>query len=254
MTTPALCQARRTSRQHSARRSASSTTTSIGARVPPIRRHSPPSRRSSSATTSCEAASAYLGRPVGVKHVNAQINDQDFAFWKRVVPGHQAGGPLGQLPAHRRHLRHAEMRDLRARHRPRRRPVLLCPRQPEREGRLVRRHGPAHQRFLRQLRTQAGGAQEVHGAAGVPAQEGGFRRRHPGQFARTPSGCARAISARRRTSATASCSTATACIAAAWSTRASGAACSSCLRKSEVAPLASDQRQSSARREACSAD
>jgi hypothetical protein len=30
-----------------------------------------------------ESASAYLGRPVGVKHVNAQINDQDCAFWKR---------------------------------------------------------------------------------------------------------------------------------------------------------------------------
>ena len=30
-----------------------------------------------------EAASAYLRRPVSVKHVNAQINDQDYAFWKR---------------------------------------------------------------------------------------------------------------------------------------------------------------------------
>jgi hypothetical protein len=30
-----------------------------------------------------EAASAYLGRPVSVKHINPQINDADFAFWKR---------------------------------------------------------------------------------------------------------------------------------------------------------------------------
>ncbi len=30
-----------------------------------------------------EAASAYLGRPVGVKHVNAQVNEADYAFWKR---------------------------------------------------------------------------------------------------------------------------------------------------------------------------
>ena len=69
-----------------------------------------------------EAASAYLGRPVGVKHVNAQINDQDLAFWKRVFPDTQLAGSLGQLPAYRCHLRHAEMRDLRPRHRPGRRP------------------------------------------------------------------------------------------------------------------------------------
>jgi len=30
-----------------------------------------------------EAASNYLGRPVGVKHVNAQVNEADYAFWKR---------------------------------------------------------------------------------------------------------------------------------------------------------------------------
>jgi hypothetical protein len=40
-----------------------------------------------------EAASAYLGRPVGVKHVNAQINDQDLAFWKRVFPDTQLADP-----------------------------------------------------------------------------------------------------------------------------------------------------------------
>jgi hypothetical protein len=40
-----------------------------------------------------EAASAYLGRPVGVKHVNAQINDQDLAFWKRVFPDTQIADP-----------------------------------------------------------------------------------------------------------------------------------------------------------------
>jgi hypothetical protein len=42
-----------------------------------------------------EAASAYLGRPVGVKHVNAQINDQDLAFWKRVFPDTQLTDPWG---------------------------------------------------------------------------------------------------------------------------------------------------------------
>ena len=42
-----------------------------------------------------EAASAYLGRPVGVKHVNAQINDQDLAFWKRVFPDTQLADPWG---------------------------------------------------------------------------------------------------------------------------------------------------------------
>jgi hypothetical protein len=30
-----------------------------------------------------EAASAYLGRPVGVKHINPQVNQEDYAFWKR---------------------------------------------------------------------------------------------------------------------------------------------------------------------------
>ena len=42
-----------------------------------------------------EAASAYLGRPVGVKHVNAQINDQDLAFWKRLFPDTQIADPWG---------------------------------------------------------------------------------------------------------------------------------------------------------------
>jgi hypothetical protein len=42
-----------------------------------------------------EAACAYLGRPVGVKHVNAQINDQDLAFWKRVFPDTQLPDPWG---------------------------------------------------------------------------------------------------------------------------------------------------------------
>jgi hypothetical protein len=42
-----------------------------------------------------EAASAYLGRPVGVKHVNAQINDQDLAFWRRVFPDTQLADPWG---------------------------------------------------------------------------------------------------------------------------------------------------------------
>jgi hypothetical protein len=42
-----------------------------------------------------DAASAYLGRPVGVKHVNAQINDQDLAFWKRVFPDTQLADPWG---------------------------------------------------------------------------------------------------------------------------------------------------------------
>ncbi|MBR0875140.1 phytanoyl-CoA dioxygenase family protein [Bradyrhizobium tropiciagri] len=42
-----------------------------------------------------EAASAYLGRPVGVKHVNAQINDQDLAFWRRVFPDTQLTDPWG---------------------------------------------------------------------------------------------------------------------------------------------------------------
>lgn len=42
-----------------------------------------------------EAASAYLGRPVGIKHVNAQINDQDLAFWRRVFPDTQFHDPWG---------------------------------------------------------------------------------------------------------------------------------------------------------------
>jgi hypothetical protein len=42
-----------------------------------------------------DAASAYLGRPAGVKHVNAQINDQDLAFWKRVFPDTQLADPWG---------------------------------------------------------------------------------------------------------------------------------------------------------------
>jgi hypothetical protein len=41
------------------------------------------------------AASAYLGRPVGVKHVNAQINDPQFAFWKRQFPDTQLADPWG---------------------------------------------------------------------------------------------------------------------------------------------------------------
>ncbi|MBI3434489.1 MAG: phytanoyl-CoA dioxygenase family protein [Proteobacteria bacterium] len=31
-----------------------------------------------------DAASAYLGRPVGVKHINPQINEENYAFWKRL--------------------------------------------------------------------------------------------------------------------------------------------------------------------------
>jgi Phytanoyl-CoA dioxygenase (PhyH) len=42
-----------------------------------------------------EAASAYLGRPVGVKHVNAQINDPQFAFWKRQFPDTKLADPWG---------------------------------------------------------------------------------------------------------------------------------------------------------------
>jgi hypothetical protein len=42
-----------------------------------------------------EAASAYLGRPVGVKHVNAQINDQDLTFWKRLFPDTKLPDPWG---------------------------------------------------------------------------------------------------------------------------------------------------------------
>ncbi len=42
-----------------------------------------------------EAASAYLGRPVGVKHVNAQINDDGYTFWKRVFPDTQLADPWG---------------------------------------------------------------------------------------------------------------------------------------------------------------
>ncbi|WP_431204209.1 phytanoyl-CoA dioxygenase family protein [Bradyrhizobium betae] len=42
-----------------------------------------------------EAASAYLGRPVGVKHVNAQINDQEYAFWKRQFPDTEIADPWG---------------------------------------------------------------------------------------------------------------------------------------------------------------
>ena len=42
-----------------------------------------------------EAASAYLGRPVGVKHVNAQINDDGYTFWKRVFPDTKLDDPWG---------------------------------------------------------------------------------------------------------------------------------------------------------------
>jgi len=42
-----------------------------------------------------QAASAYLGRPVGVKHVNAQINDPQFAFWKRQFPDTGLADPWG---------------------------------------------------------------------------------------------------------------------------------------------------------------
>jgi hypothetical protein len=42
-----------------------------------------------------EAASAYLGRPVGVKHVNAQINDDGYTFWKRVFPDTKLADPWG---------------------------------------------------------------------------------------------------------------------------------------------------------------
>ena len=47
---------------------------------------------------------------------------------------------------------------------------------------------------------------------------------------------------RPRTTAIACCSTATACIAAAWSTRASAAACSSCSRRSEARRQRCDER------------
>ncbi len=42
-----------------------------------------------------ETASAYLGRPVGVKHVNAQINDEDYAFWKRQFADTKIPDPWG---------------------------------------------------------------------------------------------------------------------------------------------------------------
>jgi hypothetical protein len=42
-----------------------------------------------------ETASAYLGRPVGVKHVNAQINDEDYAFWKRQFADTKVPDPWG---------------------------------------------------------------------------------------------------------------------------------------------------------------
>ena len=42
-----------------------------------------------------EGASAYLGRPVGVKHVNAQINDDGYTFWKRVFPDTGLADPWG---------------------------------------------------------------------------------------------------------------------------------------------------------------
>jgi hypothetical protein len=40
-----------------------------------------------------EAASAYLGRPTGLKHVNAQINEAEYAFWKRQFPDTQVPDP-----------------------------------------------------------------------------------------------------------------------------------------------------------------
>jgi len=40
-----------------------------------------------------EAASAYLGRPVGVKHINPQVNQEDYAFWKRQFPDTKVEDP-----------------------------------------------------------------------------------------------------------------------------------------------------------------
>lgn len=40
-----------------------------------------------------DAASAYLGRPASVKHINPQINDEDYAFWKRQFAGTQVPDP-----------------------------------------------------------------------------------------------------------------------------------------------------------------
>jgi hypothetical protein len=40
-----------------------------------------------------DTASAYLGRPVGVKHINPQVNEADFAFWKRQFPDPEVPDP-----------------------------------------------------------------------------------------------------------------------------------------------------------------
>jgi len=74
-------------------------------------------------------------------------------------------------------------------------------------------------------------------ASAERCRDSSARRRISGVTCQTipPIRCrfARAISAPRRTTATAFCSMATGCIAAEWSTRASGAAFSYCSRKSE---------------------
>ena len=179
-----------------------------------------------------EAASAYLGRPVGVKHVNAQINDQELAFWKRVFPDTQLADPWGSylhIDATYGMLKCAiYVHDIGPDGGPFcyvrgsqnakigwfegmvRRTNDFCGfsgRKPD-----ARRKFMALPAFLRK-KADFGGD--------LPDDSAEVQRLREGHFAQP------------RTTAIACCSTATACIAAAWSTRASAAVFSFCLRKSD---------------------
>ena len=131
-----------------------------------------------------EAASAYLGRPVGVKHVNAQINDQDLAFWKRVFPDTQLADPWGSylhIDATYGMLKCAiYVHDIGPDGGP------FCYVRGSQNAKIGWLEGMVRRTndFSGFSGRQARSAQEIHGAAGVPAQEGGFRRRPAGRFPR----------------------------------------------------------------------
>ena len=87
-----------------------------------------------------------------MKHVNAQINDQDLAFWKRHVPRYAAPDPWGSylhIDATYGMLKCAiYVHDIG----PDGGPFCYVRGSQYAEDRLVRRHGPPHQRFQRLFR------------------------------------------------------------------------------------------------------
>ncbi len=130
-----------------------------------------------------EAASAYLGRPAGVKHVNAQINDQDLAFWKRVFPDTQLQDPWGSylhIDATYGMLKCAiYVHDIGPDGGP------FCYIRGSQNAKIGWFEGMVRRtNDFSGFSVGARRAQEIHGAAGVPAQEGGFRRRPARQLPR----------------------------------------------------------------------